>query len=65
MTALRQSFHSETTMHNQNLEAAERLFEPAKPAPAISDYERERLALYANRDRLRAERLAREAERSA
>jgi hypothetical protein len=39
-------------MNDQNLKAAERLFEPATPAPIISEYERERLALYTNRDSL-------------
>jgi hypothetical protein len=39
------------------------VFKSTKPkaSPTISEYEREQLALYAKRDRLRAERLAREA----
>jgi hypothetical protein len=48
-------------MNDQNLKAAaERLFLQIT-APAISEYEKEQLAIRANRDRLRAERLAREA----
>lgn len=35
----------------QHLQAAERLFEPTRPEPIISDCERERLARYSNRDR--------------
>jgi hypothetical protein len=49
-------------MNDQNFKAAaERLFVPLETASTVSEYEKERLALYANRDRLRAERLAREA----
>jgi hypothetical protein len=45
----------------QNLEA-DRLFDPvAKPAPALSDYEKEQIAKRDNFERLKAERLAREA----
>jgi hypothetical protein len=44
----------------QNLEA-DRLFDPvAKPAPALSDYEKEQIAKRENFERLKAERLARE-----
>jgi hypothetical protein len=47
-------------MNDQNLKAAaERLFAPVRPIPIIS--EKERLALYANHQRLKAERLKREA----
>jgi hypothetical protein len=38
-----------------------KVFAQAKPAPATTEYAREQLALYTNRDRLRAEQLAREA----
>jgi hypothetical protein len=62
-TALRQSFHNEKPMNDQNLEAAERLFEPARPAPAISECAREQQSIRANNQRLKAERLAHEARR--
>ena len=48
-------------MSDQILEEAKRLFDQAKPAPIISEYEREQQAIKANYERLRAERLAREA----
>jgi hypothetical protein len=48
-------------MNDRNLEAAERLFEAARPAPVISDYQREQSAMRINFERLKAERLAREA----
>jgi hypothetical protein len=48
-------------MNDQILEEAVKIFWPAQTAPTISEYQREQLALYANLDRLRAERLAREA----
>jgi hypothetical protein len=45
---------------NDHLENAERLFEPVtQAAPAMNEYEKERLALLKNLPRLRAERLAR------
>jgi hypothetical protein len=48
-----------------HLENAERLFVPVTPAaPAISEYEKRRLALLATLHRLRAERLARSTPRS-
>jgi hypothetical protein len=47
-------------MHDQNHEAAERLFESAKPTSTVSDYQREQMAIKANFERLKAERLARE-----
>jgi hypothetical protein len=37
------------------------LFKQPAPTPTISEYAREQLALHANRERLKAERLAREA----
>jgi hypothetical protein len=55
---------AQTSMHDQNLEAAERLFEAARPAPVISEYQREQLAVRVNLERLAAERLAREAGRN-
>jgi hypothetical protein len=61
-TALRGiPFTTETIMHDQNLEVAERLFVPARPDPIIGEYVREQLALHASRDRLPSERMAREA----
>jgi hypothetical protein len=39
------------------------LFEQAEPAPTISEYEREQRTIRANYERLKAERLAREAKR--
>jgi hypothetical protein len=49
-------------MNDRILKEAERLFEaPQHPAPAISEYEREQLAIRSNFERLKAERLAREA----
>ena len=51
-------------MHNQNLEAAERLFESVKACPIIGDYQAEQIAIRANFERLKAERLAREAAAS-
>jgi hypothetical protein len=39
------------------------LFKQAEPAPTISEYEREQRAIRANYERLKAERLAREAKR--
>jgi hypothetical protein len=47
-------------MNDQNLKAAERLFEPAKPTSSISEYQREQMAIKANFERLRQERWARE-----
>jgi hypothetical protein len=41
---------------------AEALFkQPPEPAPAMSEYQTEQLAIQKNRERLKAERLAREA----
>lgn len=36
-------------MNDQNLKAAERMFVQVEPEPAISDHEKERVALYANK----------------
>jgi hypothetical protein len=41
-----------------------RVFERAKPVEAISEYQREQLAIRSNFERLKAERLAREAAAS-
>jgi hypothetical protein len=47
-------------MNDKNKEA-ESLFKQAKPEATMTDYQREQQALHANRERLKAERLAREA----
>jgi hypothetical protein len=47
-------------MNDGILEEAERLFESAQAAPTLTEYEREQLAIKANYERLKAERLARE-----
>jgi hypothetical protein len=47
-------------MNDTNLEAALRLFEKPKPAPAMT-YQQEQQRIRANYERLKAERLAREA----
>jgi hypothetical protein len=46
-------------MNDRILKEAERLFVPAKTALPISEYQREQLAIKANFERLKAERLAR------
>jgi hypothetical protein len=51
-------------MNDRILEDAERLFETPQPAPAISEYEREQQRRFANFERLRRERLEREAAAS-
>jgi hypothetical protein len=48
-------------MNDRNLEDARRLFEQAKPAPTISEYDIEQKAHQKNRERLKSERLVREA----
>jgi hypothetical protein len=48
-------------MKDRILKAAERLFEPVPPAQAVTEYQVEQNAIKANFERLRAERLAREA----
>jgi hypothetical protein len=50
-------------MNHQILEEAERLFEK-QSKPALTSYEQEQLAMRANFERLKAERLAREAAAS-
>jgi hypothetical protein len=49
-------------MTDPKFHEAEKLFEQIKPAPVMTEYEREQQRAMANYDRLRAERLAREAE---
>ena len=49
-------------MNDRILEEAERLFEPVQAAPALTEYQREQLAIKANFERLKAERLARKAK---
>jgi len=41
---------------------AMRLFKPEETASTVSEYEREQMAVCKNRERLKAERLAREAK---
>jgi hypothetical protein len=48
-------------MKERILEEAERLFEQAKPLKAISEYQKEQQAIRSNFERLKAQRLAREA----
>jgi hypothetical protein len=48
-------------MNDPKFNEAEKLFEQTKPAPTVTAYEREQQAFMANYDRLKAERLAREA----
>jgi hypothetical protein len=47
-------------MTDPKLEAS-KLFKQEQPASTLSEYEREQLAIQKNRERLKAERLAREA----
>ena len=56
-----QTFHNEDKMSNTTLEEAQRLFEKPKPAPMISEYEREQLARFAVYERLKQQRREREA----
>jgi hypothetical protein len=48
-------------MNDQILEDALKILGPAQTAPTISEYEREQRTIRANYERLKAERLAREA----
>jgi hypothetical protein len=59
-TTVRPTFSNETQMNDQILEEAERLFEK-KSKPAPTSYEQEQLAMRANFERLKQERLEREA----
>jgi hypothetical protein len=47
---------------NQALYEAERLFGRTKPAPVMTEYQREQEAIRLNFERLKAERLARECQ---
>jgi hypothetical protein len=49
-------------MNDPNFEAAMALFEKPKPAPTVTEYEREQQAIRLNFERLKAERLARECQ---
>jgi hypothetical protein len=48
-------------MNDPKFNEAEKLFDQAKPAPVMTECEREQQRVRANFERLRAERLAREA----
>jgi hypothetical protein len=48
-------------MNDTNLEAAQRLFKQPAPAPTMTEYQLEQLRIRLNFERLKAERLAREA----
>jgi hypothetical protein len=48
-------------MNNPKFQEASRLFQQPGPAPTMTAYEREQQVFHANRERLKAERLAREA----
>ena len=50
-------------MNGKNFQEAEKLFNRAEPARAVSEYEKEQLTIRANYERLKAERQAREADR--
>jgi hypothetical protein len=54
-------FTNETRMNDTTLEAALRIFKQLAPTPTSSEYEREQQRIRANYERLKAERLAREA----
>jgi hypothetical protein len=49
-------------MNDKNIQETEKLFDRAEPAPTVSDYEKEQLAIRGNYERLKAERQAREAD---
>jgi hypothetical protein len=53
-------FHNEKTM-NDPMEEAAKVFKTAEPQHRIREYEREQQAIRNNHQRLKAERLAREA----
>jgi hypothetical protein len=50
-------------MNDQTFEAAMALFDKPKPVPSVGLYQLEQQRIHDNRDRLKAERLAREADR--
>jgi hypothetical protein len=49
-------------MNDNNFQEAEKLFDGAEPAPTVSEYEKEQLAIRANYERLKSARHAREAQ---
>jgi hypothetical protein len=49
-------------MNDPKFHEAENLFQQTKPAPVMTEYEREQQHAMANYERLRAERLAREGD---
>jgi hypothetical protein len=51
-------------MNDPKFTEAMALFEKTKPAPTLTEYQREQQRIRANLEQLRAERLAREAARS-
>jgi len=65
--ARRGYFHNKQTnktkMNDPKFTEAQKLFEQTKPAPSAT-YAKEQQAFHANRERLKAERLAREAANS-
>jgi hypothetical protein len=69
MTATGESVHALPSLYplgnrmtDPKIEAS-KMFKPEQPASNLSDYEREQLAVRKNLERLKAERLAREANR--
>jgi hypothetical protein len=50
-------------MNDTKFNEAQTLFEKTKPAPIVTEYEREQQRIRDNYERLRAERLARETDR--
>jgi hypothetical protein len=52
---------NETTMNDTTLEEAQRLFKQPAPAPTMTEYQLEQMRIRANYERLKAERLTREA----
>jgi hypothetical protein len=59
--ATAQTFHNEDKMNDTTLEEAQRLFRQPAPAPTMTEYQLEQQRIRANYERLKAERLAREA----
>jgi hypothetical protein len=56
-----QTLHNEDQMNDTNLEEALQLFNQPVPAPTMTEYQLEQQRIRANYERLKAERLAREA----
>jgi hypothetical protein len=59
--ARRQHFFKANKMNDPKIEAAQKLFEQIELAPTMSSYQQEQQRVRLNFERLRAERLAREA----